>query len=37
MIMKTLKDYIKFEEFNKEKALKFNNNINKVNKWSNVY
>jgi len=34
MIMKTLKDYIKFKEFIKERALKFNKDDKKINKWS---
>lgn len=34
MIMKSLKDYIKFEEFSKERALTFNNMEKKIDKWS---
>ena len=34
MIMKTLKDYIKFEEFEKERILKVDSSKKKINKWS---
>lgn len=34
MIMKTLNDFIKFEEFVKEKELEFNQSERKVDRWS---